>query len=206
MINIAYAKNIKLRVIDELNQPIADVIITLPIEQVDLPPKNSKAVAIMDQIDKQFYPRVLQITAGQLVSFPNKDDIRHHVYSFSKAKPFEIGLYKNTPTEPIEFDQPGIVELGCNIHDKMLGYIYITDEGHTVKTNAQGEASVKLVKNQPLSNIKLWHPELSVFRAEHKNIELPKPNSEGVYELKITLAAKKTTTQSNTFKKKFGKK
>jgi len=206
MINIAYAENINLRVVDELNQPIADVIISLPIEQVDVLPKNSKTVAVMDQIDKQFHPRVLHINAGQLVSFPNKDDIRHHVYSFSKAKPFEIGLYKNTPTEPIEFDQPGIVELGCNIHDKMLGYIYITDEGHTVKTNAQGEASVKLVKNQPLSNIKLWHPELSVSRAEHKNIELPKPNSEGIYELKITLAAKKTISQSNTFKKKFGKK
>ena len=82
-------------------------------------------VAVMDQVNKQFLPELLIVQQGQLVNFPNSDNIRHNVYSFSSAKSFQLKLYSGQPKEPIIFDTQGVVVLGCNIHDSMVGYIYV---------------------------------------------------------------------------------
>lgn len=82
---------------------------------------------VMDQVDRQFVPRVLAIRVSDSVSFPNSDDIRHHVYSFSPAKRFELPLYHGIPAEPLRFDVAGTVALGCNIHDGMSAHIYVVD-------------------------------------------------------------------------------
>lgn len=100
--------------------------------------------AVMDQRDLQYSPYVIAVQAGTLVSFPNSDDIRHHVYSFSPAKRFELRLYHGTTAEPVLFDEPGKVVLGCNIHDSMLGYIFVVDTPYFALTDANGEASVNL--------------------------------------------------------------
>ena len=84
-------------------------------------------VHVMDQIDKQFSPRVLVIRPGERISFPNSDNIRHHVYSFSPAKTFELPLYHGISTEPIVFETSGTVAVGCNIHDRMSAHIYVID-------------------------------------------------------------------------------
>ncbi|WP_286234570.1 methylamine utilization protein [Thalassotalea sediminis] len=111
---------------------------------------------IMDQIDKSFVPEVLIVPEKSLVSFPNSDDIRHHVYSFSTAKTFELKLYAGKPKAPITFEQSGIVVLGCNIHDAMVGYIYVTDNSHTYLTNEQGKTNIDLSAQQ-IKEIKVWH-------------------------------------------------
>ena len=82
---------------------------------------------IVDQINLEFVPHVKPVVVGSPVYFPNKDDVRHHVYSFSPAKRFELPLYSGTPAAPVVFDRPGIVAIGCNIHDWMLGYIYVAE-------------------------------------------------------------------------------
>jgi hypothetical protein len=83
---------------------------------------------------------MLVVQVGTEVTFPNGDDVSHHVYSFSPAKTFELGLYKGNQYPPVEFDQPGIVVLGCNIHDSMLGYILVVDTPYFAVTNDQGIA------------------------------------------------------------------
>ncbi len=81
----------------------------------------------MDQVDRQFSPYVLAVHTGTRVLFVNNDSVAHQVYSFSPAKRFELALYHGKPREPVVFDQPGIVTVGCNIHDNMVGYLYVTD-------------------------------------------------------------------------------
>jgi hypothetical protein len=81
------------------------------------------------------------------------------VYSFSEPKTFEIKLYKGKPGTPVVFDQPGIVVLGCNIHDAMVGYIVVSDSGWWAKTDAEGLAI--LPAEAPIDSVRVWHPRLS---------------------------------------------
>ena len=84
-------------------------------------PSPTERTAAMDQVHKQFVPHVLPVVVGTAVTFPNHDQIHHHVYSFSRAKTFEMPLYKGENAPPVAFDQPGAVKIGCNIHDWMDG-------------------------------------------------------------------------------------
>ena len=138
-----------LTLVDQDNKPVVDAVIMLSTGSVATP----DAVAVMDQIDESFVPRVLVIQKGQLVSFPNSDDIRHHVYSFSKPKAFEIKLYKGSEIPPIAFDNAGLVVLGCNIHDDMIGYILVADNKYAVKTDKEGKVSLPVKQGDTVS---LW--------------------------------------------------
>jgi plastocyanin len=93
-----------------------------PAPAAGTPPRT----AIMDQIDKQFVPHVLPIAVGTHVRFPNHDQIHHHVYSFSRVKSFDLPLSKGEEADPVLFDVPGVVKVGCNIHDWMMGVILVT--------------------------------------------------------------------------------
>lgn len=122
------------------NQPMPGAVIYLTSEQ-PLPPVAEDAVAEMDQIKKQFSPHILVVQKGTEVSFPNSDSIQHHVYSFSPAKTFQLQLYKDQSPEPLPFDQQGKVELGCNVHDWMLGYIYVVDTPTLVRLTSKASLS-----------------------------------------------------------------
>ena len=100
-------------------------------------------MAIIDQVNKQFTPLVSVIQVGTPVSFPNKDNIRHQVYSFSPAKTFELKLYSGVPSQPVVFDKPGLVVMGCNIHDRMLAYVQVVDTPWFAKTGADGAARIE---------------------------------------------------------------
>jgi plastocyanin len=151
-----WAANLQLQLQDQQGRPLADAVVTLQGPQGV---SSSPPVAIMDQVQKQFLPAVLAVRSGTRVSFPNRDDIRHQVYSFSPAKRFELRLYKGTPSEPVLFDQPGLVVLGCNIHDWMLGYIYITEDPWFAVSDATGKLQID---NLPVGRyqVTLWHPQM----------------------------------------------
>ena len=142
-------------VTDNSGAPVADAVIMA----AGPAPEPSQQPAIMDQVNKRFVPHVLAVPRGQAVEFPNSDDIRHHVYSFSEPKTFEIKLYKGKPGAPVVFDQPGIVVLGCNIHDAMVGYIVVSDTGWWAKTDSEGLAS--LATDSTIDSVRVWHPRLS---------------------------------------------
>ena len=82
---------------------------------------------------------MLVIPVHSTVQFPNSDAISHQVYSFSSARQFQLPLYRGKPYPPVQFDQPGVVTLGCNIHDNMLAYIVVTAAPFFGRTDADGE-------------------------------------------------------------------
>jgi plastocyanin len=113
----------------------------------------------VDQVDKQFVPYVKPVFAGSKVRFPNSDHIRHQVYSFSPAKKFELPLYGGTDAPPVVFDKPGVVVLGCNIHDWMVGYIYVSDTPFFAKTEVAGTATIDNLPPGDYS-VRVWHPSM----------------------------------------------
>ena len=114
---------------------------------------------VMSQQNIAFNPYVLIVPLGSEVAFPNKDKVRHHVYSFSTVKKFELKLYGQQQERTVVFDKAGIVPLGCNIHDQMIGYIYVTDSPYAAKTNAAGEAVIKGIP-AGAATMTVWHPDM----------------------------------------------
>jgi plastocyanin len=140
----------------EGNPVINAVVILNPIDIKNIPHK-APVTREIDQIDKEFINRVTAIQTGTRIDFPNRDNVRHHVYSFSPAKPFELPLYSGIPADPVLFDKPGIVKIGCNIHDWMIGYIYVTNAPYFTVTTEEGTARLEdLEAGNYIASI--WHP------------------------------------------------
>jgi plastocyanin len=144
---------------DHQGQPIEDAVVSASPQSRPPTGPAKPGRASVDQVNREFVPHVKPIVVGTAVYFPNKDSIRHHVYSFSPAKTFDIPLYVGTPAEPVVFDRPGVVTIGCNIHDWMIGHIYVVETPHFGKTDATGR--VRLA-NLPAGRYAawLWHPRL----------------------------------------------
>ena len=114
---------------------------------------------MIEQRDIAFRPDVLIVPVGASVVFPKRDKVRHHVYSFSKAKKFDLKLYGREESRSVVFDQPGIVALGCNIHDRMSGTIYVTASPFTVRVGTDGRAALPGVPTGSVT-IRVWHPSI----------------------------------------------
>ena len=113
----AQTAGITASVVDARGRPVADaVVVAMPADGVVHLSEHPRG-GVVDQVDKEFVPKVVAVLVGTAVTFPNKDNVRHHVYSFSPAKRFELPLYAGVPAQPVVFDKPGVVVLGCNIHD-----------------------------------------------------------------------------------------
>ena len=127
-------------------------------DPLDDTPAASHDAAIIDQVNKRFVPRVSVVRTGTTITFPNSDRIRHQVYSFSPPKQFSLKLYAGSPETPVTFDRPGLVVLGCNIHDNMVAFVAVVDSPYFAKTDAGGTASLTL----PAGSYRLhaWHPNL----------------------------------------------
>ncbi len=134
------AATVEVTVTDAKGAAIADAVVSA--RPPGPPAALRKRSAAVEQRDKAFVPLVSVVQAGTAVQFPNRDPIRHHVYSFSPAKVFEIKLYADVPAAPVVFDKPGEVVLGCNIHDHMIAYIYVVDTPWYAKTGADGKARI----------------------------------------------------------------
>ena len=132
----------------------ADAVIVL--DPLDATPPMHRETAVIDQINKRFAPRVSVVRTGTTITFPNSDRIRHQVYSFSPAKTFSLKLYAGSPNTPVIFDHPGLVVLGCNIHDSMLAFVAVVDSPYFAKTTDAGTVSLSL----PAGRYRLlaWHP------------------------------------------------
>lgn len=120
--------------------------------------------AVMDQVDRAFAPDLLVIPVGSTVEFPNSDSVSHQIYSFSPTKRFQLPLYRGKPYPPVHFDQPGVVTLGCNIHDDMLAYLLVTDAPYFGRTDGAGAWSAELPRGR--YRVALWHPRLRESEAD----------------------------------------
>jgi plastocyanin len=139
--------------------------------------KHIARVAVMDQINMQFVPDVLVIQTGSSVDFPNSDQIQHQVYSFSAPKKFQLSLYAGHKYPPVIFDRPGLVTIGCNIHDSMLAYVYVTDAPYFGKSDEHGTL---VLRDLPAGNYTLtaWHPELSESGSKGMQLQVTLAESE----------------------------
>ena len=158
-------------VVDDKGRPVADaVVVAVP---TDGPVRlTARRDAVIDQVDKEFTPKVNAILVGTPVIFPNHDNVRHQVYSFSPAKRFELPLYAGVPAQPVLFDTPGVVVLGCNIHDWMVGYIYVSESPYFAKTRADGKATIADLPAKTYV-VRVWHPQLEGGEeATRKTIDL----------------------------------
>tara|TARA_R110002020_G_scaffold465549_1_gene687048 strand:+ start:1045 stop:1746 length:702 start_codon:yes stop_codon:yes gene_type:complete len=120
---------------------------------------NSPQEENIYQRDAAFHPKVLTVPTGSHVAFPNQDTTRHHVYSFSPAKTFDLNLYLKETPPPVHFDQPGIVVLGCNIHDHMQAFIVVSDAPYTATTGAEGVLTLPSLPSGE-HRVRVWHPQL----------------------------------------------
>ena len=156
---LAHSAELRVTVKDHKGKNIPDaVVLAVPTDPRNAlhshPPQDA-----VDQVDKQFVPYVKPVFVGSTVRFPNSDNIRHQVYSFSPAKKFELPLYAGMNATPVVFDKPGVVVLGCNIHDWMIGYIYVSETPFFAKTGQLGAASITDIPPGEYT-VRIWHPSM----------------------------------------------
>jgi len=157
---LAQAAPVDVRVTDGAGKPLAGAVVFLESREAreQVRPMSGAEIA---QADRQFVPAVSVVTVGTAVNFPNRDTVRHHVYSFSPAKRFEIKLYVGTPAQPVVFDQAGIAVLGCNIHDQMAAWVVIVDTPWHGRSDADGRVLLPAVPPGAY-RLRTWHAALPV--------------------------------------------
>lgn len=156
-------------------QPVKDAVVTLRPASgaaAAAPIKFTWPYSVAQQ-NISFNPFVLIVPVGSNVTFPNKDNVRHHVYSFSPAKKFELKLYGRDESRSVVFDKAGVVALGCNIHDQMIAYVVVVDTPYAAKTGADG---IALIRNAPSGSaaMTVWQPYMKTARNQvAKTIAVP---------------------------------
>ena len=153
------AAPLSVRVVDAAGRPVKDAVVTLyPAGNAARAPRAGGRYTV-SQKAIQFHPFLSIVPVGADVSFPNLDPTKHHVYSFSPAKRVELKLFARDQSRTVHFDKPGVVALGCNIHDQMSAFIVVTDSQWTARTNGQGVAAFNDAPGSS-GRLVLWHPYL----------------------------------------------
>ncbi len=151
----ASAANFEASIRSPAGAPVEDAAVVL--EPVSGRVPQPKTQASIEQRDREFVPYLSIVQKGAAVYFPNRDKLKHHVYSFSPAKTFEIKLYAGQPAQPVIFDKTGEVALGCNIHDWMEAYVLVVDSPWFGKTGTDGIARIAGVPAGSY-RLRIWHP------------------------------------------------
>jgi plastocyanin len=153
------AAPLSVRVVDSSGRPVQNAVVTLyPAGPAARAPRPGGRYVISQQ-NLQFHPFLTIVPVGADVSFPNLDPTKHHVYSFSAAKRFELKLFAKDQSRTVHFDKPGVVALGCNIHDQMSAFIVVTNSAWTARTNANGVAAFQDAPGAA-ARLTVWHPYL----------------------------------------------
>jgi plastocyanin len=155
--SFAEQRTIAGQVVGEDGKGIPQAIVFVQ-EPADAASSAPQPAATMDQYNKTFVPDVLPVLVGTQVKFPNRDQIRHHVYSFSRAKRFELPLYKGEEASPVLFDKAGVVKIGCNIHDWMSAIILVLPNSHYAVTDEQGRFALSGVESGRYT-LAAWHAQ-----------------------------------------------
>ncbi|MGI9200563.1 MAG: methylamine utilization protein [Woeseiaceae bacterium] len=155
----AHAGAVVIEVLGENGHPVPDVVVFIDQQGVAASTAVTET-AVMDQIDTRFVPHMLVVRRGTSVEFPNSDVVAHHVYSFSKPNNFVLPLYKGNAHDPIVFSHDGVVTLGCNIHDQMLGYIIVVDTAVFGTTDASGQVELEVDDAAAGYTVNIWNPRI----------------------------------------------
>lgn len=166
-VSSSFAQSIIVNLTDSEGQALTDAVIELIVPEALKAQYRQASDSLIDQRDKEFVPTVSAITVGSQVNFPNSDDILHHVYSFSAAKTFNIPLYGQGDNDDYleTFPQTGVIEIGCNIHDWMLAYLYVAETNLVALSNNSGTAQLDNLPEGEFE-LRIWHPRASASIAE----------------------------------------
>lgn len=151
----ALAASVTIKAGDGAGNALDSVVVSLvPVSRAALPAARP---AQIEQRNKTFLPAISVVQTGTPIEFPNNDTVRHHVYSFSAARVFELKLYAGKPEKPVVFDKPGVVVLGCNIHDRMVAYVVVVDTPWSAISQNDGVARITDVPTGDYL-LQMWHP------------------------------------------------
>lgn len=154
---LAAAAPLTVSVSDAAGRPLAQAVVYVLLRGVT----QSAAPGVTAQIgqrERQFLPHVSVVQTGTAVAFPNFDTVRHHVYSFSPIRRFELKLYAGTPSEPVVFDKAGTAVLGCNIHDRMSAFVHVVDTPLFAQTGVDGKVTLDVPIGE--HRLRAWHARL----------------------------------------------
>ena len=141
-------------------QPLIDAVVVIDAPSAPSAPRAAlKEPYVVEQRNIAFQPHVLVVPVGATVSFPNRDAVRHHVYSFSKPKKIDLKLYGKEEQRSVVFDKPGVVALGCNIHDSMSGFVFVSKSPFAAKTTATGRVQWSDVPAGS-ATVSVWSPTI----------------------------------------------
>jgi plastocyanin len=164
-----FAAPLSVTVLKRDGTPLPGAVVSAEAESPSAAPAPA-VKGIMDQVNLAFVPDVLVIPVHSTVQFPNSDAVSHQVYSFSSARSFQLPLYRGKPYPPVTFDQPGVVTLGCNIHDNMLSYIVVTSAQFFGRTDRKGEWTAAEVPPARY-RLRVWHPLLNESKEPERIVE-----------------------------------
>ncbi|HJP69543.1 MAG TPA: methylamine utilization protein [Sphingomicrobium sp.] len=153
------AAPLNVRIVDASGRPVRDAVVTLYPAGSAARAAHAGGRFVIAQHNLQFQPFITIIPVGADVSFPNLDPTKHHVYSFSPAKKFELKLFAKDQSRTVHFEKAGVVALGCNIHDQMSAFIVVTASAWTARTNGQGMVTFADAPNTP-GRLMVWQPYL----------------------------------------------
>ena len=187
--SVALGCELKVVVTDSDGNPVDQAVVSAtPLgDQFESLAPTTTAVATISQVKSQFEPYVTAIPVGTSVNFPNQDDIFHNVYSFSKAKKFQLPLYRDQSPAPVVFEQLGIVVLGCNIHDWMVAYLYVLETPFFIRTDSAGRAELSAL---PAGDYRVQVDHPRKHKAKSTAAQSVSIKKEDVRELKFEIALK----------------
>jgi plastocyanin len=159
-VDFAMAGELAVRVLSKDGQPVPDVAVFIQQAGISVDAAHEPQPAIMDQRDVRFVPHLLVVEKGASVEFPNSDVVAHHVYSFSRPNNFVLPLYKGAPPAPVLMAHDGVITLGCNIHDGMLGYVVVVDTSVFGTTDENGVASLSVNDGASAYEVSVWSPRI----------------------------------------------
>ncbi|MEO5625424.1 MAG: methylamine utilization protein [Dokdonella sp.] len=161
----AKAGEFSVLVTDSHSVPIADAVVSVRSDHDEPSSATPPATRIIDQRSESFVPYVELFRPGDQVIFHNSDRTRHHVYSFAPEKSFEFVIGSGRSAPPVTLDQVGEIAVGCNIHDRMIAHLYVSDAPHVAKSGADGRV---VFDDLPAGtwSVQVWHPQLRPGRPE----------------------------------------
>ena len=155
----AHAAMLDITVVDAKGKPARDAVIAITPENSKIS-SHAPSSGVIDQRRETYLPRVTILRVGGSLVFTNSDTTMHQVYSFSAIKQFQFETDKGQTSKPVIFDKAGIAAIGCNIHDNMVAYVFVSDAPFAVLTDAKGHTRIG---DLPVGSYRarVWHPNLT---------------------------------------------
>jgi plastocyanin len=181
----AQSATLSVSVTDANGKPVAGAVVTVTSEGSGNPTPPAEQSRTVDQQDLSFDPQVAVVRRGGQVAFTNSDDTRHHVYSFSDVRKFELVVNPGQKSPPVTFDKVGIATVGCNIHDGMVAHVVVTDAPAALLTSAAGSAAFD-TRDAKAVTVVVWHPRLRPGQqGETRKVQLAAEATTAGFQLKL---------------------